>query len=258
MRSISRDDADLTTQARIRDAAVDLFGRAGFAHVTVRQIAAAAGVSPGLVIHHFVSKDGLREACDTHVRQVFTTAITELEQHGPATAMAQLSHVEQYLPAVRYGTRALKDGGPLAATLFGRLVDDTQAWLRATVASGQVLPSEDEHARATLLVCVSLGIQLLSDYIAPGVAPDERDAFLVTSLAGAAVELYTHGLFAGTEFLDAFRQQQTRAEDDATPEGSVTLGGDVPGRRRTDDTPRTKGGKRVKNLADTVMKGGQA
>lgn len=213
---MTRDDADLTTQARIRDAAVDLFGRAGFAHVTVRQIAAAAGVSAGLVIHHFGSKDQLRAACDDHVRGVFTAAITEMEQHGPATAMAQLSHVEQYLPAVRYGTRALKDGGPLAATLFGRLVDDTQAWLTATVASGQVRPSEDEHARATLLVCVSLGIQMLGDYIAPEASPDQRDAFLVTSLAGAAVELYTHGLFTGTEFLDAFREQQSATSAAAT------------------------------------------
>lgn len=220
-----RDDADLTTQARIRDAAVDLFGRAGFAHVTVRQIAAAAGVSAGLVIHHFGSKEQLRRACDDYVRGVFTTAITELEHQGPASAMTQLSHVEQYLPAVRYGTRSLKDGGPLAATLFGRLVDDTQSWLRFTVASGQVLPSEDEHARATLLVCVSLGIQLLSDYIAPEIPPDERDAFLVTSLAGAAVELYTYGLFSGTEFLDAFRKQRSPAG--GTEETAANAGTDT-------------------------------
>jgi AcrR family transcriptional regulator len=218
MRSVARGVADLTTQARIRDAAIDLFGRAGFAHVTVRRIAAAAGVSPGLVIHHFGSKDGLRAACDDHVQQVFSDAITELELQGPASAMAQLARVEQYLPAVRYGTRALKDGGPLAATLFARLVDDTQAWLASAVASGQVRPSDDDHARALLLVCVSLGIQMLGDYIAPRAAPDERDAFLVSALAGAAVELYTQGLFTGTEYLDAVRQQRrnaVREEDSA-------------------------------------------
>src|SRR5919199_4055952 len=57
---------DLTTRARIRDAAVLRFGREGFG-VSVRALAADAGVSPGLVIHHFGSKDGLRAACDEHV-----------------------------------------------------------------------------------------------------------------------------------------------------------------------------------------------
>jgi AcrR family transcriptional regulator len=211
---------DLTTRARIRDAAVDLFGRAGFAHVTVREIATEAGVSPGLVIHHFGSKEGLRAACDAHVLQVFGEAISELEFQGPASAMAQLARVEQYLPAVRYGTRSLKDGGPLAATLFDRLVDDTWAWLEAAVASGQVRPSEDERSRATLLVCVSLGIQMLGDYIAPQASADERDAYLVNSLAGAAVELYTKGLFTGSEYLEAFRQQRRSGRASLAAEGS--------------------------------------
>jgi AcrR family transcriptional regulator len=219
MRSIQRDTADLTTQARIRDAAVDLFGRAGFAHVTVRQIATEAGVSPGLVIHHFGSKEGLREACDAYVQQVFSDAIDDMERRGPASAMAQLAHVEQYLPPVRYGTRALKDGGPLATALFGRLVGDTRTWLASSVASGQVRPSDDEHARATLLVCISLGIQMLSDHIAPQIPPGERDVYLVGALAGAAVELYTHGLFTGTEFLDAFRRQQSARAEDSEPQG---------------------------------------
>ncbi len=208
MRSIPRAAADLTTSARIRDAAVDLFGREGFAHVTVRRIAAGAGVSPGLVIHHFGSKEGLRAACDAHVQQVFSDAIDEMERHGPASAMAQLAHAQRYLPAVRYGTRALKDGGELASALFDRLVGDTRTWLESSVASGQVRPSDDEQARATLLVCVSLGIQMLGDYIAPQLPVGERDAYLVSALAGAAVELYTQGLFTGTEFLDAFRRQQ--------------------------------------------------
>ncbi len=57
---------DLTTRARIRDAAVLRFGREGFG-ASVRTVAADAGVSPGLVIHHFGSKDGLRAACDEYV-----------------------------------------------------------------------------------------------------------------------------------------------------------------------------------------------
>lgn len=206
MRSTTR-DADLTTRARIRDAAIDLIGRGGFAHVTVRQVAAAADVSPGLVMHHFGSKDGLRSACDARVQQVLSDSITELDQQGPVTAMAQLARADEYLPVVRYGTRALLDGGPLAQALFDRLVDETEGWLTASVAAEQVRPSADERARATLLVCLSLGIQMLADYVSPDVAPERRTSAVVGSIAGAAVELYTHGLFTTTAYLDAFRER---------------------------------------------------
>ena len=63
---------DLTATARIRDAAIEQFGEHGFG-VGLRAIAKAAGVSPGLVIHHFGSKDGLRKACDDYVAEKIRT-----------------------------------------------------------------------------------------------------------------------------------------------------------------------------------------
>ncbi|MGH3558484.1 MAG: TetR family transcriptional regulator, partial [Mycobacterium sp.] len=44
--------ADLTAAARIRDAAIEQFGRHGFG-TGLRAVAEAAGVSAALVIHHF-------------------------------------------------------------------------------------------------------------------------------------------------------------------------------------------------------------
>ena len=43
----------------------------------MRAVAAEAGVSPALVIHHFGSKDALRAACDEHVLRVIREAETE-------------------------------------------------------------------------------------------------------------------------------------------------------------------------------------
>jgi TetR/AcrR family transcriptional regulator, regulator of cefoperazone and chloramphenicol sensitivity len=51
---------DLTAAARIRDAAIEQFGEHGFG-TGLRAIAEAAGVSAALVIHHFGSKQGLRQ-----------------------------------------------------------------------------------------------------------------------------------------------------------------------------------------------------
>ena len=74
MRSVygtdERPRADLTARARIRDAALERFAEDGFDGATIRGIAAAAGVSPGLVQHHFGSKEGLRQACDDAVLEL--------------------------------------------------------------------------------------------------------------------------------------------------------------------------------------------
>ena len=76
---------DLTTAARIRDAAIELFGSHGFS-VGVRAIAQAAGVSPGLVIHHFGSKDGLRQACDDYIaEEVRSEKSQAIRSTDPAT-----------------------------------------------------------------------------------------------------------------------------------------------------------------------------
>ncbi len=49
----------MTAREVVRDEGLRLFVAHGPDAVTVRQIAAAAGVSPALVVHHFGSKEGL-------------------------------------------------------------------------------------------------------------------------------------------------------------------------------------------------------
>jgi AcrR family transcriptional regulator len=217
MRSTPVPDADLTTRARIRDAAIDLIGRNGFARVTVRQVAAASGVSPGLVIHHFTSKEGLRDACDQQVLRVFADAIADLEQGGPASAIGQLMRAEEFLPVVRYGTRTMADGGPMARRLFDRLVDDTEDWLAVCIANGTAREPDDRHAMAALLVAISLGLQILSPYLMPDAGDEPDPAAGLRSVTGSAVELYTHGVFSTTEYLDAFRELDRQQAGESAP-----------------------------------------
>src|SRR5277367_4652746 len=58
--------ADLTAKARIRNAAMELFATKGAANTSIREVAAAAGITHGLVVHHFANKDGLRQAVRQH------------------------------------------------------------------------------------------------------------------------------------------------------------------------------------------------
>lgn len=79
-RRIARDD--LRAAAVIRETAMRLFAGRGAAAVTVREIAAAAGVSAGLVMHHYGSKDGLKDAVDRRAVAFFEEMIADLAGLG--------------------------------------------------------------------------------------------------------------------------------------------------------------------------------
>lgn len=57
-----RQQQRVATGRDLLDASLELFVRKGFAGTTVRDIARAAKVSPGLMFHYFPSKDALLEA----------------------------------------------------------------------------------------------------------------------------------------------------------------------------------------------------
>src|SRR5207245_5340745 len=82
MRTATVLESDLTTKARIRDAALKLFGSEGVAATSLRGVARAAGVSPGLVVHHFASKQGLIRAVDEAVLTRINLALSEVPIDG--------------------------------------------------------------------------------------------------------------------------------------------------------------------------------
>src|SRR5664279_5452524 len=125
------DDRDLTARANIRNAALRLFAERGHDAVTVREIATAAGVSPGLVLHHFGSKDGLRAAVDAQAAESFDTIFAEISGHDLAEMLANgeatTSVAEAFARAFPHGSplpaylrRLLLTDDPAGAALFGR------------------------------------------------------------------------------------------------------------------------------------------
>lgn len=71
-------DADLTAKARIRNAALELFAADGVEGTALRKVAAAAGVTVGLIVHHYGTKDALREAVEQFVADRFEAAIASV------------------------------------------------------------------------------------------------------------------------------------------------------------------------------------
>lgn len=219
---------DLTTRARIRDAAIVVFGDEGF-RTGVRAVAATAGVSPGLVNHHFGSKDGLREACDDHVLTIIRTRKERaLTTPGPAAALADLADIEQYAPLVAYIVRSFQAGGRLAGSLFEHMVTDTERYLDLGVREGRVRPSRDPARRARHLTLNSLGslllfLQLRADRDgAVDWAGAIRD--LATEATLPALELYTEGLLTEPTLLDAYLDTDAHPATDAHPDSGPRPG----------------------------------
>jgi AcrR family transcriptional regulator len=211
MRSVEGMAEDLTARARIRDAAVHRFGIEGFG-ASVRTIAADAGVSPGLVIHHFGSKDGLRAACDEHVLRVIREAETDAFSSGPGAMLAQLAELDQYAPLVGYLVQALLAGGDLASTLLTRMTTDAESYLAEAVAAGRIRPSRDPAARAAYLVDIGIGAVLAFVRRNPPVDGDYRGTLRAYAEAASlpALELYTEGLLTDSSLLDAYLEHREK------------------------------------------------
>src|SRR5258708_25834172 len=125
-RNMSSDPADLTAAAAIRIAAMKLFAERGYAEVTVRQIASAAGGSPALVIHHYGAKENLRAVLRERVAAFVESMLADLARvtaGGGSTSVAELfaDRLEREPGLAGYVRRLLADGGSAGVDLFGRL-----------------------------------------------------------------------------------------------------------------------------------------
>lgn len=123
---------DLTTRARILDAAMAAFAENGYRGASMRGIAAAAGVSLGLVQHHFGTKDGLRTACDERVLDLIRIK-TEAMDEGRLSDPEVLATLMSMAPAVqRYVGRAMVDGSSAILGMVDQVMDRSEDFLVST------------------------------------------------------------------------------------------------------------------------------
>ncbi|MGH3626023.1 MAG: helix-turn-helix domain-containing protein [Sciscionella sp.] len=164
---------DRTARAIIRDEALRLFAERNPDAVTVRNIAAAAGVSPALVLRHYRSKDGLRAAVDQHVVRVFETLLSTVTMSGDLGLpdLAQMpslaEQVARQLPAgspiPTYLARMLVSGDSGAAALFGMLHALSERTVTELVNAGLATDGGDLTARAAFLLANDLAVLMLRE-----------------------------------------------------------------------------------------------
>jgi TetR/AcrR family transcriptional regulator, regulator of cefoperazone and chloramphenicol sensitivity len=197
-------EGDLTAKASIRNAALRLFAERGHDAVTVREIAAAAGVSPALVVHHFGSKDGLRAAVDGYAAHAFDALFAMDEQDlaealtgdnwvSVAEMLARAFPPGSPLPA--YLRRLLLVDDPAGAALFRRWYALTRRLLDSMAEIGTARPGEDPAVRAAFLLVNDLALVLLRNQIAAAIGVDPLTPEGVTRWAKEVTAVYTEGAF---------------------------------------------------------------
>jgi AcrR family transcriptional regulator len=186
--------------ARLLDAALSLFGELGFAGASVRAIAARAGVTPGLVLHHFGSKEGLRDAVDQHVLAVIDGVFTEL---GALDVDRDPSEVRRrYFEALftqrpalaRYLRRSLLEDSDASAAFFDGLVEASRLCLEAMRRAGQVRDTDDPDLQVLLSMLGALVAVLLPAHVERHLGESPLSESGARRWSAAERDLLEHGI----------------------------------------------------------------
>lgn len=214
---------DLTARARIRDAALRLFAERGMDGATIRDIAKAAGVSAGLVRHHFGSKEALRDACDAY-------ALDRLMRIKEQAILEGQMADQSFLPAVhptvlslyRYLARSLLDGSPAAASMFDDMVQLAEQWLNRHYPD----QSKDPRAYAAVLVAMQVGMLGMHEHLSRALGADILSPEGHLRMSRGVVDLHSHALLSpdlAAQAYAAYDRLQARppaAAEPLRPEGA--------------------------------------
>ncbi len=146
----------------------------GFDGVTVRSIATEAGVSAGLIKHHFGSKEGLRDAVDAFFLQRSAAAIDRrmAQTEGlDADGVAQYErawlarYANEWPDFVAYLRRAILEGSPWGQSLFRRYYDSIRHMLDRADVAGRIAPDVDRLWLPLLYVFMLLGPLILDPHL---------------------------------------------------------------------------------------------
>ncbi len=194
-------EGDLTSAARIRNAALERFAEAGIADTSIRDIAKAAGTSPGLVQHHFQTKANLRDAVNEYVTAILIEAFGGPDDDDRADDPVQAAgdRITRFIAAnptaMRYVGRAIVEGDPAARRIFDAFVGMVLAAMRRLAAQGALHRDLDLEWAAMHLVIFNLATLLFEEAVdenlpAPFFDPEQLRRWNV-----ATTELYRRGMF---------------------------------------------------------------
>jgi AcrR family transcriptional regulator len=161
---------DRSSIERIRNAALKTFGAYGTLSTSLRTVAEAAGVSVGLVQHHFLNKAGLIQAVDDHVMGVVISTISQPIPPPPADSIAEMGSrvtriLAEHQEIADYVGRALIDGSPLGTAIFDTLTAFGVARWNQRAERGETRRETDVTWGALNSLVLALGTLILRGHI---------------------------------------------------------------------------------------------
>jgi TetR/AcrR family transcriptional regulator, regulator of cefoperazone and chloramphenicol sensitivity len=163
-------ETELSARERLIEATRRLVAERGF-DVSVRQIAVEAGVTHGLVLHHFGGKDGLISHTTESVLQHARSLLEGFPGAATADVVSDLRLiVEEFVAGDRetsqYMARVISRGDAHAAALFNGLVDAVAGVVERLVGSGHIPAETDIAMRSVQLATMELGLLILAPMVA--------------------------------------------------------------------------------------------
>lgn len=167
------------TRKRLIEAAARLFAERGYANSSVAAIGDAAGVSRGLINHHFGSKENLLYEVIADILGEWTELMLPAVEgtRGVETLHAILTSFMEFAEQRRERAQLLfrltfqafdpeSDMADELAKVHRRWIEKSRTWWDEGVEDGEIDPSIDHKSMATFLIGASRGI-VLDSLIAP-------------------------------------------------------------------------------------------
>lgn len=157
--------APIDPRSRIAEAVWTVIAEKGIAGVSVRSVAAAAEVSPGLVQHYFPSKSQLLHASMQRMIERAAAAYSAVE--GPDTLLHALTHAIPTTPisrrgvAVWYAFVAAAATDPDGAVILAQAKSAQEAEVARLIGATTVAPDPTSSARRLIALADGLAARVL-------------------------------------------------------------------------------------------------
>lgn len=193
---------ELTAEARIRRAALKLFAQHGFDATSLRAIARAARTSPSLIIHHFGSKEGLRDAVNADVIATINRAVRaylppnephERPYEAPEAAFREVFGDRPELGA--YTRRMFFDGDETAVAVLRQFMVISRRVSAAFEQRGWMRQVADQEMRDLQLIILDLGPVLFAPLLAAYFEQPPLSPELHHRWAASQFDMLTDGIF---------------------------------------------------------------
>jgi len=164
-------DEDLTAKARIRNTALDLYAQYGEERISLRAVGSEAGVTLGLVQHHFKTKAGLREAVDQLVVDYHIEALRSVDAEkdprklAAARDAAVIAMLKANPPIVNYVRRAVLEPSEEQLSMLTALIQLTRDEVATLREEGMAPTDRPESTQVVSVMVRQMGALLLQPLI---------------------------------------------------------------------------------------------